>query len=87
MHQDKADVLYGGGVLVRIGEETRGASGIASSGAAHDAAGAMLISFEESPVQTTLPELEGGGCHPPMPCSKSPACVRSWPTPAPICRR
>jgi hypothetical protein len=22
MHQDKADVLYGGGVLVRIGEET-----------------------------------------------------------------
>ncbi|WP_374502939.1 PAS domain S-box protein [Zoogloea sp.] len=65
MHQDKADVLYGGGVLVRIGEETlRVRPVLRRLAPPHDAAGAMLISFEESPVQTTLPELEGGGLPP-----------------------
>ncbi|HRH72940.1 MAG TPA: PAS domain S-box protein [Zoogloea sp.] len=65
MHQDKADVLYGGGVQVLIGEETlRVRPVLRRLVPPHNAAGAMLISFEESPVQAALPELEGGGLPP-----------------------
>ncbi|WP_347248718.1 PAS domain S-box protein [Zoogloea sp.] len=65
MHQDKDDVLHGGCVLVRIGDETlRVRPVLRRLAPPHDTAGAVLISFEESPVKASLPEVEDGGLLP-----------------------